>query len=277
MKTYRFPTPQARASNKAITFQDRVSRFLVKSALQELLIHKEAGLPLLSQDELSEWIGDLLAQRGSKYLMHGNDPASREVNGSSSIGPYRADRLANRAAEYALHHFNPDYLKQVKAKAKAGGRKSKRPSAFGPDQLAKVVGLSLTAAADVLGCTPRTVSRMRARARALDSVTPVGLPWITGDRILDEILAETRIQIEKERQPPHAPVTPRITNRTTAPATAHAPSTDRSAPLLEPQQETMPYPVDPELNMLLDEPFHFWKQGHGRSPVTSTMGGTPLQ
>jgi hypothetical protein len=252
MKKYRFPTPQARASSKAISFQDRVSRFLVKSALQELLIHKEAGLPLLSQDELSEWIGDLLAQRGSKYLVHGNDPASREVNGSSSIGAYRADRLANRAAEYALDHFKPNYLEQVKAKAKAGGRKSKRPPEFGPDQLAKVVGLSLTAAADVLGCTPRTVSRMRARARALDSVTPVGVPWITGDRILDEILAETGIQIERVRQPSHAPVTPRITNRITDPASAYGPSADRSGPLLELQQETKLYAVDAELNVLLD-------------------------
>jgi hypothetical protein len=80
----------------------------------------------------------------------------------------------SESAAFALEVFDPSYLER----AARGGRKSRRGPTFTQRDLARFDGLSVTDAAAAIGCSERTVKRLR-RARR-DSLARMG----EADRVL---------------------------------------------------------------------------------------------
>jgi hypothetical protein len=176
-RPYRFPSP-----NLGSDFQASVNRWMVRNALRYLLARYKDQLPLPSHPALTDWILDLLDRLGSARVVSLYDTQGHQARGTITTDD--AERMAADAATFAMYRFDPEaYLDR----AATGGRHSKRGPSFTLTDLHRVGGMSISQAAAELGCSPATISRLRARAKAQANVIPI----ITGDPIMDALLAST--------------------------------------------------------------------------------------
>jgi hypothetical protein len=186
-----------------------VMSWMKRVGMQHLLHMHNTGEVLPDEEELSTWIYSEAYDRGR---------ASGTLSDTRARGVVTYDKLARMApaaAEHALADFDPDFTPAAprfsRESASRGGKNSKRPRQFTTADLALGEGLGTKAAAAAIGCSVRTLWKLRAEAEAGKRV----VPYVTGDEELDAYLAAI------DAAPPAPPTPPASSKPVTFTAPEH--------------------------------------------------------
>jgi len=162
---YQFPRPTRVGSKNTKSFGSRVYQWMTRSALRWLVDEcQRTGEPLPSHEVLAARLEAYTWARGKRYIVSERD-SGKPGKGAQRITSENLLRMADKAASFALTRYRPDFLET----AAEGGRKTKRGHSFGIERLDEVKGMTNSDAARTLGCSVRTVQRMRARDRHVTS------------------------------------------------------------------------------------------------------------
>lgn len=83
----------------------------------------------------------------------------------------RMEQHSRRVAEFVYREFDPDYFENQARRGAVGGAKSKRRPTYSRADYLKTQGMTEEHAALFLGCSERTVRRMRAKHRPVERDT----------------------------------------------------------------------------------------------------------
>lgn len=161
-----------------------IMSWMKRIAMQHLLYLRSTGEVFPDEEELSAWIYSEAYDRGR---------ASDTLSDTSARGVVTYDklpRMALAAAQHALLDYNPEFTpappRFSRESASRGGKNSKRPRQFTTADLVHGEGLGTKAAAAAIGCSVRTLWKLRAEADVASRV----VPYVTGDPEMDALLAE---------------------------------------------------------------------------------------
>jgi hypothetical protein len=186
--------------------------------------------PFPEASELALWLREKTLRDGGDYILSGQEGKA----GKYRLSAEDLTRKTTDAAAFALLHFDPVFYDQ---RRKWGEDTSRGPS-FTQADYAKYSHLTAAKAALAMGCSVRTIRRLRA------ALTPGSDEWL---------LAEMDAEIERTRRARQASVTPETARPSADPASAYTPPhsvSDGPPDLLE--QELLTPASEEELDALLD-------------------------
>ncbi len=157
-------------NSSRVTNSDRINTYAIKLAYDYLnrSYHYE-NKKMRSVDDVTSHLFSILVDRLK--------PDYETERGMKGVMTYpMVERYAQRAAEYAVDAWRPDYYELQDRKGAKGGRKSKRKPEYTYRDFLAVEGLTHAEAAAVLGVAPITVRRMRERYKKASPVTGDFLP-----------------------------------------------------------------------------------------------------
>lgn len=160
-------------NSSRVTNSDRINTYAIKLAYDYLnrSYHYE-NKKMRSVDDVTSHLFSILADR----LKPTSDYEAATSGGKGYMTYPMVERYAERAAEYAVDAWRPDYYELQARKGAKGGRKSKRKPEYTYRDFLAVEGLTHAEAAAALGVAPITVRRMRDRYKKASPVTGDFLP-----------------------------------------------------------------------------------------------------
>lgn len=161
MKTIRFPAPSRFKSEN--DFLNRgVYRWLCRLAGTELYRHFRTGEVIPTADELADWLDAKAWPKVRSFVV---DYQSNASKGQWTGTQYR--RQLERAAAFCLENYDPV---PIFIRASRGGQRSRRGKKYTIVDLMPLDGLSAREQAEKIGCSVRTVRRLRAELQVYDPV-----------------------------------------------------------------------------------------------------------
>jgi len=176
-RRYVFPAPRI-TGRYGPDYGTDVIRWMGRVALQHLGSFHRDRQPFPTTTTLAQWIRERTLTDGAPYIVSGNESKPDKWRLSNDD----LTRKTMDAAAFALLHFDPVYYDQ----RRAWGEDTSRGQAFTQTDYRHYTHLTAKNAASAMGCSVRTIRRLRAEARSL-------LPVKTGDAELDQLLFETRM------------------------------------------------------------------------------------
>ena len=149
-----FPSPLTRSTK---SYNDRLYKYLCSRASgEQFRRYKTRGLePILSVADLSDWLYILALRKGRSEI----DKASQRHD-PPGISSEDLANLCERVAAFTVQTFDPEEIIRLGA---TRGRKSRRGPTYTLQHIRSVAGLSISKSAEALGCSPRTISNLRAK------------------------------------------------------------------------------------------------------------------